>query len=504
MKTDYRLVWLVSFLLFALPQTSHGQQPTSQPEAIYYHGISGHFDENQTYANAGLIVDNVNTDSPFQKMESVETGRIRSLRVGERISSLGDGGITSARDFNQQINDSRHRHGRMFVSVHANGSDTDGKMFLVQAQPLKQNNFRLGITAAPGPNGGSRVVEVPAGSPATKMWSPLHKKNFTLEAGDEIMSVNGVASPSSDAVIRGLAKTKNGVATLRVLNKNTGGVETFFVDPGRVNAGRKIHYVIVGQTNDRSIGKLASHNLEHLDMLTRHIRSELIGSSQILAGERCEANAIKSAISAIDAKPNDSIFVYYIGHGAHDSNGHRFTLDGTDLYRKEVRKILAGKNVRLSVFLSESCNGYSPPSAEDLAHPASSNGFTISGLTKLESLFLNNRGVIELNSADTGQLGWGDGTIGGIFTFQFAKYMTSKTDSPNSWEEAINEIANRSNEYYQDMRADELKLGDPDEDMRNQVEMTPKLFQFNVQSSPSGIQVGTREFIGVEPVEIDE
>ena len=188
----------------------------------------------------------------------------------------------------------------------------------------------------------------------------------------------------------------------------------------------------------------------------------------------------------------------------HDSNGHRFTLDGTDLYRKEVRKILAGKNVRLSVFLSESCNGYSPPSAEDLAHPASSNGFTISGLTKLESLFLNNRGVIELNSADTGQLGWGDGTIGGIFTFQFAKYMTSKTDSPNSWEEAINEIANRSNKYYQVMRADELKLGDPDEDMRNQVEMTPKLFQFNVQSSPSGIQVDTREFIGVEPVEIDE
>lgn len=174
MKTDYRLVWLVSFLLFALPQTSHGQQPTSQPELIYYHGISGHFDESQTYANPGLIVDKVNTDSPFQKMESVETGRIRSLRVGERISSLGDGGITSARVFNQQINDSRHRHGRMVVSVRSDNSDADGEMFLVQAQPLKQNNFRLGITAAPGPNGGSRVVEVPTGSPATKMWSPTH------------------------------------------------------------------------------------------------------------------------------------------------------------------------------------------------------------------------------------------------------------------------------------------------------------------------------------------
>ena len=172
MKIDYPIVWLASFLFFGLLQTTRGQQSPPQPELIYYHGISGHFDESQTYANPGLIVDKVNTDSPFQKMESVETGRIRSLRVGERISSLGDGGITSARDFNQQINDSRHRHGRMVVSVHSDNSDSDGEMFLVQPQPFKQNNFRLGITAAPGPNGGSTVLEVPAGCPCLLYTSP--------------------------------------------------------------------------------------------------------------------------------------------------------------------------------------------------------------------------------------------------------------------------------------------------------------------------------------------
>ena len=462
-----------------ITQSAMSQQQGAEP--IYYHGIAGHFDANQTYANSGLIVDKVNADSPFQKMESFETGRIRTLRVGERISSLGDGTLGSVREFNQQINQSKHRHGRMLVTVHsADGSSQED--FLVQAQPLKQNNYRLGINAAPGPNGGSSVIDVPAGSPATKMWSPTQtEKNIALEVGDEIMSVNGVAAPNTAAVIQGLSNCKNGVATLKVLNVRTGNVETFFAHPRRVNPGPKIHYVIVGQTDDRSIGEHARRNLEQLEMFTRHIRSEFIGSSQILEGRRCNAKDIKNAVSAIDSGPDDAIFVYYIGHGTYDSNGHRFALDGSDLYRKEIRQIVASKNVRLSVFLSESCNVYSAPRPQDLVQPASSNGFIITSLTKLESLFLNHRGSIEINSADTDQFGWAHGPVGGIFTFQFSRYMTSQKDNPQDWAEAINAIASRSNE----------------------LQMTPKVFDFNVQSSPSGIQVGNREFVGVKPVELD-
>ena len=59
--------------------------------------------------------------------------------------------------------------------------------------------------------------------------------------------------------------------------------------------------------------------------------------------------------------------------------------------------------------------------------------------------------------------------------------MTSQKDNPQDWAEAINAIASRSNE----------------------LQMTPKVFDFNVQSSPSGIQVGNREFVGVKPVELD-
>ena len=156
-------------LLTGFNQVAFSQQQSAEP--LYYHGLTGHFDQSQTYANAGLIVDELADDSPFKKMESLETRKIRSLRRGERISSILDEQITSPQSFNLQINQSRHRHGRMYVSIRSSGRDTDGEMFLVQAQPIRKDGFRLGITAAAGPNGGSLVLDVPAGSPATKLWS---------------------------------------------------------------------------------------------------------------------------------------------------------------------------------------------------------------------------------------------------------------------------------------------------------------------------------------------
>ena len=86
---SFRLSFVFCLFVGPVNQSAMSQQQGAAP--LYYHGIAGHFDANQTYANSGLIVDKVNADSPFQKMESFETGRIRTLRVGERISSLGDG-----------------------------------------------------------------------------------------------------------------------------------------------------------------------------------------------------------------------------------------------------------------------------------------------------------------------------------------------------------------------------------------------------------------------------
>ena len=321
------------------------------------------------------------------------------------------------------------------------------------------------------------------------------------------MSVNGMATPNSAAVVQALSATRNGVATLKVRNVNDGAIYSFFAEPARVSSGPKIHSVIAGQsaTSQNTPTEDAKRfdfgiaiDLAHLDMLTRHIGHELIGSSMILQGNQFTAAEIKKAVDAIRANPNDTIFVYFSGHGAYDSNGHRFTLDGRDLYRKEIRSILDQKNVRLSVFISDACNGDSTPMPQDLGRPASSGGLRITGLTKFESLLLNYRGTIELNAADKDQLGWSNTLVGGYFTYQFAKYLTK--ENPNDWKEALNAIANNSDVYYQRRRTDEISRGTAGPAMRSQLELTPEFFRFNVQSAPSGIRIGPRTFDGVKPV----
>ena len=501
---------VVCWLLANCNQFAFSQQQNTEP--LYYHGLTGHFDQNQTYANAGLIVDEVAAGSPFKKMQSLEKhGPARALRKGDRISGFGGGSISTVREFNEQIDDAKHRHGRMYVSINSSDLDSDGEMFLVQAQPVRKNGFRLGIIGAAGPNGGTAVVEVPAGSPATKLWSPTQtERTIYLEKGDEIMSVNGIATLNSAAVVQALSKSENGVATLKVRNVNDGAIYTFFAEPSRTATSPKIHYVIAGQSATSKFNPTADAknfdrgiklDLIHLDMLTRHVRHEFVGSAILLQGDRCTAAEIKKAVAAIDSNRDDTIFVYFSGHGAYDQNGHFLALGGPRLYRKEIQKILKRKSVRLSVFVSDACNGDATP-PKNLGRPASSGGFTTNGLTKIESLLLNYRGTIDLNAADKDQLGWSNTLVGGYFTYQFTKYLTSQKNDTRDWKKALNAIAENSNSFYKKTRADEITRGTARAAMKQQLEMTPEFFQFAIQPAPAGIRVGPRTFEGVKPVEM--
>lgn len=506
MNKALSVLFAACLLLVDFQQTAMSQQDGANAAPIYYLGLTGHFDQNPTYANAGFIIDKVAADSPFLKMWSWETERLQKLRPGDRISSLGDGGMRSFRDLNSQIDQAKHRHGRMQVSVHRSSDrDQEGQMYLIQAQPFATGGYRLGITARSGPNGGALVDQVTAGSPATKMWSETQTERIIfLEPNDEIMSVNGMATADSAAVIGALATSgqNNGVATLKVRNVRTGGLEIFFAKPDSVASGPKVHYVIAGQssTGEDGFDYGIQIDLENLDELMLHVRHEFVGSSTILQGSQCTSAEIKKAVSSINANPNDTIVVYYSGHGGYDQNGHFLALKGGRFYRKEIAKILTQKSVRLSVFVTDACNGYSGEVPQNQAGLAGAHAFTTDGMTTFESLLMNHRGVIDINAADKDQFGWSDTAIGGYFTFQFAKHLTSSDENPKDWQEAFNAIATNSNAYYVQQRKDAINRGSVGKSMKQQTEMTPEVFQFNTQSAPSGIRVGPRTFKGVGPV----
>lgn len=65
---------------------------------------------------------------------------------------------------------------------------------------------------------------------------------------------------------------------------------------------------------------------------------------------------LKAALQSCPAGSDDTIVVYWSGHGAFKDNEHYLvTNNGTEIKRSEILDALKTKNVRLSVLLSDAC-----------------------------------------------------------------------------------------------------------------------------------------------------
>jgi len=132
-------------------------------------------------------------------------------------------------------------------------------------------------------------------------------------------------------------------------------------------------------------------------------------------------NKILTAIDQCPSGANDTIIVFYTGHGASDDEGHFLVMpDGeTRLHRKTILERVARKGPRLAVLITDACNlsvgsGIGGQAAAHIAQPQ-----TISPL--FASLFINSRGVVDINSSSEGEVSIG-AIGGGLLTLSLA-YM---------------------------------------------------------------------------------
>lgn len=137
-------------------------------------------------------------------------------------------------------------------------------------------------------------------------------------------------------------------------------------------------------------------------------------------------NKILTAIDRCPAGRNDTIVIFYTGHGAYDDQGHFLVMpDGENrLHRKTILERIARKNPRLAVLLTDSCNlhvpaGMRPGAAARLIPPQR--------MTPLfDSLFIRSRGVVDINSSSEGEVSIG-AIGGGLLTLSLA-YMGNQPD----------------------------------------------------------------------------
>ena len=165
-------------------------------------------------------------------------------------------------------------------------------------------------------------------------------------------------------------------------------------------------------------------------------------------------------ITALQPNPEDTILVYYSGHGVIDKSDKQFLNFGVSItddpiHRDRIAELLRQKQGRLKLLITDTCS-----EKVDMAL-VTTYGFLgvqvqpiplIGEIIKppyIKHLFLRHSGFLDITAAAPGQYAWGavdtDGSgIGGYFTSTFVKSLGKGADSNRdqflSWEEAFQRV----------------------------------------------------------------
>ncbi|GHT46986.1 hypothetical protein FACS189454_08950 [Planctomycetales bacterium] len=175
---------------------------------------------------------------------------------------------------------------------------------------------------------------------------------------------------------------------------------------------------------------------------------------QNIAESGLSEQKILNVIKNTSAGKDDTVILYYSGHGAFDEQqGHFFHLqNGTNPLRSTFLKALKAKNARLTVLISDCCNMQAklpaPKSGSGGLMEASGSG-TLSPLFK--TLFFDAEGIADITAAKAGQCSFIYGRSdkrGSIFTWVFCQELFAEKDSQKSWNSIFKTTAEKSNREF--------------------------------------------------------
>ncbi len=206
-----------------------------------------------------------------------------------------------------------------------------------------------------------------------------------------------------------------------------------------------VHALLVLMDNDRKISGIVEISAENMrDMLRRLPDTQLEMKTLKASGDEGVTSwRILGWVQELRVDPQDTILVYYNGHGyVDDKNGHHhLQLDeqirDRDLPRATLTGALRAKSCRLRMLITDTCS----QSISDLA----SSDATISGLGKVvpteekrkqqyvKDLFLQHEGFLDITAASPEKeqialgTGGGPGGLGGFFTHALTKRSLTET-----------------------------------------------------------------------------
>lgn len=184
----------------------------------------------------------------------------------------------------------------------------------------------------------------------------------------------------------------------------------------------RVHYLLIIDTEAEKIG--ASTRVDAVNMVKTLLkpiqRHGHLGSGRVLAGSNATPAAVLRTLQRMPVGPQDTLLVYYTGHGAVMRGDHVLTMTHGNLRHSLLRRAVLVKRARLSVIMTDACATFSrstksvqPSEKGEVANKAAS---AEADWNTVQSLFFGQAGLVDVNAAKPGEAALCTQSRGGLFT----------------------------------------------------------------------------------------
>ena len=241
-------------------------------------------------------------------------------------------------------------------------------------------------------------------------------------------------------------------------------ITLILLSPISFATAKEVHALLIILGNDMNIRKsveksegrikevmrLVSHHCDvHLTVMKSE--DELLGSvtkMTLIQGEPhgiisktqgiIKGTHVKAWIHALHANQEDTVLIYYNGHGSMQSfdDEHVLNFDQSKdaVPRTKLREWLEQKQASLKMLITDTCRNYAEPSGPELS-VSFAEGIPKNRLYT-ENLFLQHTGTLDITAAAHGQSAFGNDKVGGYFTAALVESFTAQADGTLSKEAA--------------------------------------------------------------------
>ena len=215
------------------------------------------------------------------------------------------------------------------------------------------------------------------------------------------------------------------------------------LSPQAAHAEPVIHLVIVADTADGTIGPSVAVDVEMVEEAFRGNVPERQLKIHKLVDDEATVDDWLARIGRIQPANDDTLVVYYSGHGAYRRDkGHLFAPSGQLLPRQQLVAAMKQRGGRLGVLIGDCC---STLIEVPVPVPFLPPGDQVTPL--FDELFVKPRGFVDISATKPGESAMGT-RAGGVFTIAFHLLCIQHTQDRLNWPTMLTKLNQATRNMY--------------------------------------------------------